>query len=84
MIFQTKNTVFWDIKLQFVPHRKHYVLYSINELGNWLMLCKILGFLGSDYEECSLLGCDTVWVLLEPTFRRNVSPPSSGWKESVS
>jgi hypothetical protein len=20
-----KNTVFWDIKTQFIPHRKHYV-----------------------------------------------------------
>jgi hypothetical protein len=28
-------------------------------------------------EECSLLGCDIVLLLLEPTFWRNVSPPSS-------
>jgi hypothetical protein len=26
------------------------------------------------------LGCGAVWVLLEPILRRNVSPPSSGWK----
>jgi hypothetical protein len=30
------------------------------------------------YEECPLLRCNAAWVLLEPTFRRNVSPPSSG------
>jgi hypothetical protein len=29
-------------------------------------------------EECRLLGCGTVWVYYKPTFRRNVSPPSSG------
>jgi hypothetical protein len=34
-----KNAVFWDIKTQFVPHRKqHYV--SASE-PSWLMLCKI-------------------------------------------
>jgi hypothetical protein len=31
-------------------------------------------------EERSLLGCDAVWLLLERTFRRNVSPPPSGRK----
>jgi hypothetical protein len=31
-------------------------------------------------EECRLLGCGAVWSLCEPTFRRNVSPPSSGLK----
>jgi hypothetical protein len=29
-------------------------------------------------EECRLLGCGTVQILCEPTFRRSVSPPSSG------
>jgi hypothetical protein len=33
-----KNTVFWDIRTQFVPHRKHYV--SATE-PNRLILCKI-------------------------------------------
>jgi hypothetical protein len=42
-----------------------------------LMLCKIRGFHDGDYEECSFLGCGAVEVLWEPTFRRNVSPPSS-------
>jgi hypothetical protein len=31
-------------------------------------------------EECRLLWCDVVWLLLEPTFRRIISPQSSGWK----
>jgi hypothetical protein len=26
------------------------------------------------FEECRLLGCYTVWLTLEPTFRRDVSP----------
>jgi hypothetical protein len=34
-------------------------------------------------EECRLLGCGSMWVLLEPTFRRSVLPPSSGWKDTV-
>jgi hypothetical protein len=49
-----------------------------------LMLCKIWGFHGGHYEECRLLGCYAVWLLQKPKFRRNVSPPSSGWQESAS
>jgi hypothetical protein len=48
-----KNAAFWDIKLQFVPHRKHYVSTTEPKL---LMLCTIRGFHGDDYEECGLLG----------------------------
>jgi hypothetical protein len=33
---------------------------------------------GGDYEECRLLGRGAVWIYYKPTFRRNVSPPSSG------
>jgi hypothetical protein len=44
-----KNTVFWDIKNQFVTsYETHYV--SATE-PNRLMLCKISGFHGGDYEE---------------------------------
>jgi hypothetical protein len=28
---------------------------------------------GGNYEECHLLGCDFVWVLKEPTFRKNIA-----------
>jgi hypothetical protein len=48
-----KNAVFWDVKTQFVPHRKHY--YSATEPSR-LMLRKIWGFQGGDYKECRLLG----------------------------
>jgi hypothetical protein len=49
-----KNTVFWDIETHFVYHREtHYV--SATELTR-LMLCKIRGFHGGDYEEYRLLG----------------------------
>jgi hypothetical protein len=44
-----------------------------------LMLCKTRGFNGDDYEECRVLGWYAVWLLYEPTFRRNVSPTSSRW-----
>jgi hypothetical protein len=54
-----KNVFFWDSKTQFVPHRKHYV--SAREASR-LMLCKILGFHGGDYEECCLLGCEAMWL----------------------
>jgi hypothetical protein len=29
-------------------------------------------------EEWYLLGCYAVWLLLDPAFRRNLAPPSSG------
>jgi hypothetical protein len=32
-------------------------------------------------EDWCILGCYAVWLLLEPTFRRNLAPPSSGWQE---
>jgi hypothetical protein len=48
-----KNVVFWDIKTQFVPHRRH--IKSAKKPSR-LMLCKTLGFRGGDYEECRLLG----------------------------
>jgi hypothetical protein len=35
-------------------------------------LCKTLGFHGGNCEECCLLLCDAVWLLLD------ISPPSSG------
>jgi hypothetical protein len=46
-------------------------------LENWLP-CSIWGVCDGDYEEYSLLGCGAMWSLHEPTFRRKVSPPSSG------
>jgi hypothetical protein len=46
-----------------------------------LMLFKIWGIHGGDYEECHLLWYYAVWLLQEPTFQRNVSPPSSVWQE---
>jgi hypothetical protein len=48
-----KNSVFWDIKTQLVPHRRHIV--SITESSR-LILWKISGFYGGDYEECRLQG----------------------------
>jgi hypothetical protein len=46
--------------------------------------CSGLDFHGGDYEESCAMVCDTVFVLLEPAILRNVSPPSSGRKESLS
>jgi hypothetical protein len=46
-----KNFIFWDVKTQFVPHRRHVT--SPLELS-WLMLCRIWGCHGGDYEECLL------------------------------
>jgi hypothetical protein len=40
--------------------------------------CRIWGFHGDDYEECHLLGCSAMWAYYKLTFRRNVSPLSSG------
>jgi hypothetical protein len=54
-----KNAVSWYIKTQFIPHGKHF---SDTEPSR-LMLCKIRGFHGGDYEEYRLLKCDAVWLL---------------------
>jgi hypothetical protein len=59
----------------------HYV--SATERSR-LMLCKTWGFHGGDYEECRPLGCYAVWFLQERTFRRTISPPLLGGKESAS
>jgi hypothetical protein len=48
-----KNAIFWDIKAQFVPNRRHY--FSATERSR-LMLCTIWGVHNGDYEECRLLG----------------------------
>jgi hypothetical protein len=34
------------------------------------------------FQEWCLLGCYAMWLVLEPTFRRNSAPPSSGWQET--
>jgi hypothetical protein len=52
-----QNVVFWNITTQFVPHRRH--ITSATEPSQ-LMLCKIWGFHGSDYEECRLLGYEAM------------------------
>jgi hypothetical protein len=44
-----KNVFFWDIKLQFVPHRRHITSALHGPAG------KIRGFHGGDYKECRLL-----------------------------
>jgi hypothetical protein len=37
-----------------------------------------------DTEECPLLEYGAVWVYYKPTFRRNISPPSSGYRNKAS
>jgi hypothetical protein len=55
------NVVFWDIKPQFVLHRRH--ITSPLQSPAKLMLCKICGFYVGDYEEWRLVGCYAVWLL---------------------
>jgi hypothetical protein len=44
-------------------------------IGNIATFCKVGDFHSGDYEECCLSGCDTMWVLLELMFRKNILPP---------
>jgi hypothetical protein len=55
-----KNAVFWDKWTQSVPHRRHYI--SATE-SNQLLLCKILGFRGGNYEECRRMGYKALRLL---------------------
>jgi hypothetical protein len=73
-----RNVVFWDIRTQFVPHRKNYVSAT---KPRRLMLCKNLGFHGGDYEESRLVG--SCGSCKEPKFRGKVRPQASGWQEPV-
>jgi hypothetical protein len=59
MAVTKKNSVFWDIKTQFLLHRKHL---SATEPSR-LVLCKIRCFHGNN-EECCLQGYDDdLWLL---------------------
>jgi hypothetical protein len=49
---------------------------SVSSYINSIPVCKIWGFQGGDYEEWHLLGCYAMWLLQEPTLRRNLVPPS--------
>jgi hypothetical protein len=69
------------INLVRTSQETHYVSVTA---PSRLWLCKIRSFHGGDYEECCLQECGQVWISRELTFRRNLSPPSSGWKESAS
>jgi hypothetical protein len=63
-----ENGVFWDIKPQFVPHRRH--ITSATELSRF-MLCKILGFHGGIME-------NGVFWDIKPQFvphRRHITSP---------
>jgi hypothetical protein len=48
------NVVFWDIKSQVRTSQETHYFSAIESIQ--LMLCKISGFHGSDYDECRLLG----------------------------
>jgi hypothetical protein len=57
-----KNVVFLDIKKPVrTSQETHY--FSTTD-SSQLMLFKIWGFHGSDYEGYRVLGCYTVWLLL--------------------
>jgi hypothetical protein len=58
------------------PARSIWCNKSLNNEAEWV---KVI-----DFEECRLLGCDAMRLLLEPTFRRNVLLPSSKWRDCAS
>jgi hypothetical protein len=38
---------------------------ATDKLDRLIVGCRILGFHGGDYEECRLLGCGAVWILVK-------------------
>jgi hypothetical protein len=68
-----KNAVFWDIEAQFVPHRIHI---TPPQQPTQLMLCKIFGCHGGDYEECRLLGYKNPVVTSQETHYVSDTEPS--------
>jgi hypothetical protein len=70
-----KNAVFCDTtpcgscKIRRLYLRLHPLLRSVLRLPIKVMLCKIWGFHGGDYEEWCLLGCYAVWLFLRSVCR---------------
>jgi hypothetical protein len=73
MAMTTKKAVFWDVKTQFVLHRRH--ITSATEHSR-LMLCKIWGFHGSDYEECRPLRYKNSVRTSQETYYVSTTEPS--------
>jgi hypothetical protein len=59
-----KNVVAWDIKSQFVLHRRH-------------ITSPVQSYHGSDYEECRLLGYKTQFVLHRRHIKSPLQSPAS-------
>jgi hypothetical protein len=76
-----KNAVYWDIKTQFVPQRRHHLTATES---SQLMLCKIRGLHNSDYEECRLLGCEHPVALIKLGFGRTFRLHHHGGKNPQS
>jgi hypothetical protein len=69
-----KNGVFWVIKPQFlISQETHNV--SATESSR-LMLCKMKGFHGGDYEECRLLGYKNLIRTSQETHFFSATKPS--------
>jgi hypothetical protein len=69
-----KNAVFWDIKTQFVPHRRHITPPLQSPTG----LCYVIfeDFHGGDYEECRLLGYKNPILTSKEAYDFSVTEPS--------
>jgi hypothetical protein len=87
VVYPCKYSVFWSL---IWVHTSRHLQRICNLLkcklhikSTPVNLRKTLCFHGGDYEEWNLLGFYAVWLLYEPTFRRNLAPPSSEWQESV-
>jgi hypothetical protein len=55
-----KNAVFWDIKSQFVPRRRH--IKSATEISQ-LIYVRFEAFTAVTTKDTILMGCDAVWLL---------------------
>jgi hypothetical protein len=75
--------ILWYLELGhecMLPHPFQFIIHSTCVVWGYSLVnltvskykSRILGLHGGDYEECRLLGCVAVWILQEPTFRRNV------------
>jgi hypothetical protein len=57
------------------PRGYEYPSLKTTDIYHYIIIRKLF-----DSECCPLLGYSAVYSVHEPTFRRNISPPSSGWK----
>jgi hypothetical protein len=72
MAVTMNSVVFWDIKTQIVPHRRHITSPLQRQAGQCYVRFEV--FTAVTMKNAVFWDVNAVWLLLELMFRKNVSP----------